>query len=377
MRKYILTAFAAVAVIASCNKGPQPGEKYLVDNTLGIVSGGVTVLPATGGEAEIVFDTQERVIASASSDWLDVSFNGNAVTVTAGPNSSIESRYAELTAVAGDKSCSMTVQQMGASTEFTVMDDWSLSADVSEEYAVTVQVTVPEADADKDYYLLVVSADEVVSFGAGTDISLFLSLGNNAEVRKASQPVRNGNVRVDAGVLGRGKYYAIAVCLENGACNYKYADTSFRVYYPYDRWLGVWEVKTGDKAGSWTIKQLEQDASVTITGIAGEEYPVKGVFTGTGEITIASQTNLAKTAGSDGTEYDVDLYGCTGTGYLDQTLGKVLMTLTLGEDKLSATVKSSASNTGFAFFGSQGGVPQIWWGMKEFPDSMTKTRDLD
>jgi len=374
MKKVLIYLGMALLAVTACKK-ENPGAQYLPGPELGILSGSTTVFEAAGGTAEIVFDTETPVMASAERPWLTVNTSGRTVTLTAEPNTDIESRYSELIVISGDLARTLTIQQMGALTVYREQEAWDISAEVSEEYAVTVSVDA--ASGAGQYYLFVVPATDVIASGAVDDISLFLSLDNNGVARMLGENIYSGSTTFDAGTLGRGKYYAIAVGVEDDYVNYTYACTAFRVYYPYDRWLGVWEVTLPEGSGSWTVTQKEQDATVQIVGLAGEEYPVTGVFTESGGLTIACQTKLATTTGEEDKTYDVDLYGCTGEGVPDQKPGKVIMTLTLNDDKVSATVTSPTNYTGYAFFGSLEGQPQIWWGLQKFPTGMTKTADID
>ena len=369
---------------ASCTFQSKIPDEYAQNPTLEIVSGKTVVFDAAGGSTNVVFDTEDYLIVSVTGKWLKASVAGNTATLTAEPNAEITARYSELTAVAGGKTCKLMVQQSGLSTIFTLQEDWTINVDVADDYSVSVHIAVADGTDPGSYYAFVVSDKDVRDSGASGDLSLFLSLNNNGEARKAGKTVYSAGTDLDEGVYDRGKYYAFVVGLQGGHVNYTYQAVSFNVLYPYDRWLGVWRTSTAaGSSESWTIKEGVQDESYRIFGMAGgDELPTLAVFNPeTGGFSVSEQENVGKQLIS-GDECDMSLYGCIayngGHPYWGE--GLTIFTTALGEDWESGTVAAGTVNStygkfvGYAYYGSVDGEISYWLGYKDLPVTMTLDR---
>ena len=117
----ILTALA-LFIAAGCVQEQPDGAKYLVDNSLAVLSHDIFFQPG-GGTGSIVVDAEGTVTAASNKSWLTVSVNGNTVNLTASENPDIESRYAEVSISSGSASTVLIAQQYGYKTvSFNVED---------------------------------------------------------------------------------------------------------------------------------------------------------------------------------------------------------------------------------------------------------------
>ena len=117
----ILTVLA-LFIAAGCVQEQPDGAKYLVDNSLAVLSHDIFFQPG-GGTGSIVVDAEGTVTAASNKSWLTVSVNGNTVNLTASENPDIESRYAEVSISSGSASTVLIAQQYGYKTvSFNVED---------------------------------------------------------------------------------------------------------------------------------------------------------------------------------------------------------------------------------------------------------------
>ena len=103
----------ALAILAvSCTKQETPGEESGTSAVITVKESDLKI-PAKGGTARIVFETNVPFEVTVDKDWCEKSVSGNTVTFTAGANESFNARYAKAVVKAGQKTLNFTIQQFG------------------------------------------------------------------------------------------------------------------------------------------------------------------------------------------------------------------------------------------------------------------------
>lgn len=106
---YILLAVSAMVAAFSCSDN----KEEVAAESFSVISADLSYSPA-GGNGQIVVNSSEGITATSSRDeWCHVSVNGETISVTVDPQTSMESRYSYITIKKGDSKVAVTVQQMG------------------------------------------------------------------------------------------------------------------------------------------------------------------------------------------------------------------------------------------------------------------------
>ena len=202
--KKIFVFFAAALMLFACK-----AEDPVLDDT----SADVTVLKsdvlfdALGGTGSITVEdlSEGRLTAFSSSDWCEVSVNGNTVTVTADQNVSLDGRSARITLYANGKSSYVIAQQTGM--EYSFLDGDFLAEMEGGVFDVAGISTFPvEPSTEYDWikfvetdggYKLTVSPNDSGNTRTGTFVVKCGDIVTTYTIRQKFDRVFSGNYTLD------------------------------------------------------------------------------------------------------------------------------------------------------------------------------------
>ena len=202
---YTFATILAIAAFTSCDDGE--GDVIAFGNADLKVKSAELLFGPDGGTNSIVVETSGTVSATSDASWAAVSVNGKTVSVTAGPYSEIETRYAKITINAGSESTNVIVQQQpvvvkgfnpedimsigkGGTFEipFESNVDMSVFSDVD-----WITVTVETAEDGSKYIKIVVEPNTSVDVRIGNVNYSAGAFNGSIEISQAGVMVRTNN----------------------------------------------------------------------------------------------------------------------------------------------------------------------------------------
>lgn len=120
---YLALATAIIPFLASCDKSDSSATATLTASPASVT------IPAEGGQVNVVLQTnQDTFTYSGEADWLTVTVDGKALSLSAEGNPVQEPRSCTLSVTAGDRTIQIPVTQEAASkypgyTEITTLDE--------------------------------------------------------------------------------------------------------------------------------------------------------------------------------------------------------------------------------------------------------------
>ena len=172
----------ALAVLASsCTKQEEPGQES--GATVITVKESDLKIPAKGGTAKIVFDTNVKFEVSVDKEWCQPTVSGDTVKFTAAANESFNARYAKVVVKAAEKSLNFTVQQFGFYSSGFEPDNISTGKDAAVfDFAYEYDDQI-EASTDAEWITLTISKDNLkVAIAENTTLGTPENAARTAEI---------------------------------------------------------------------------------------------------------------------------------------------------------------------------------------------------
>lgn len=245
----------ALAILAvSCTKQETPGEESGTSAVITVKESDLKI-PAKGGTARIVFETNVPFEVTVDKDWCEKSVSGNTVTFTAAANESFNARYAKAVVKAGPKTLNFTIQQFGFySSGFEPEDIVTSKESAVFDFPYEFDDLI-EAETDSDWITLTISED-----------NLKVEISENTNPGTPDNPARTAEISWKLGF----ETGIIKVSQRN--ISFMTPDANWNVNYE-----GIQDYKGEDASA---ISNTVADA--TISGKYAIYYTTKSVFTDSG-----------------------------------------------------------------------------------------------
>ena len=147
----IITLIAVLSLAIACKRDNLYSE--VVPELIHVVSGADLAFKACGGEGDIVIqeDDAALVVTTDQSSWCHITVEGNKIHVVADEHNGLESRYAVLNMVSGERTGKTIVHQFGIIVKSFNPEDITLTNGAKEyvyEYNANDSMLHAESDAE-------------------------------------------------------------------------------------------------------------------------------------------------------------------------------------------------------------------------------------
>lgn len=187
----IITLIAVLSLAIACKRDNLYSE--VVPELIHVVSGADLAFKACGGEGDIVIqeDDAALVVTTDQSSWCHITVEGNKIHVVADEHNGLESRYAVLNMVSGERTGKTIVHQFGIIVKSFNPEDITLTNGAKEYvYEYNANDSMLHAESDAEWINVEVSPT-----------ALTINVDENTEVEQSREGHISWNIGQMKGVI--------------------------------------------------------------------------------------------------------------------------------------------------------------------------------